>query len=335
MSLVLPVFYTLLQLFTLAFIGFLMVRLLKYPRRFFRTLSAFTANVALPIYFFVSVSKTDPRDVAAAWIFLPAALLVIAIGLAFGWLSSRLVGLGTDERRAAMGLSSFGNSSYIPVTLMDIFPLTLPSIAGMFPAKTASLYIGVYLLLYSPTLWTLGNWLVTGSGKKLRFWDVVTPPFLGILSGLSVVLLGLQGILFRADLPFLHVYKALERIGSLTVPLVMISVGALLAGLSLRGEGTAGHWRAALSVSVVRFLLLPLAFVGAYLLLLKRMGLAPVQVWVLFLETMIPPATNFSVMAARSARNEDLVSLTLLVTYLLYLVALPVGLVVFLRMTGA
>lgn len=332
MNLVLPVFYTLLQLFVLALIGFALVRLLKYPRRFFRHLSAFTANIALPVYFFVSVSRTDPADVAAGWIFLPASVAVIAAGVAFGWVSSRLCGLDVDERRAAMGLAAFGNSGYVPLTLMEIFPLTLPAVAGMFPARTASLYVGIYLLVYSPALWTLGNYLVTGSGKKLRIGDLVTPPFLGILSGLAVVLLGLQGVLLRPDLPFLHVYKALERIAALTIPLVMVSVGALLAGLGLRGGGKVGHWKAALSVAAVRLLLLPLAFLGVYFLFLKRIGLTPVQQWVLFLETMVPPATNFSVMASRSARNEDLVSVTLLATYLLYLVALPAGLVAFLRL---
>jgi predicted permease len=49
----------------------------------------------------------------------------------------------------------------------------------------------------------------------------------------------------------------------------------------------------------------------------------------------LPPATNFSVMASRSGRNEAHVSFTLLATYVLYLFALPLYLLLFLRLTSA
>jgi predicted permease len=88
-------------------------------------------------------------------------------------------------------------------------------------------------------------------------------------------------------------------------------------------------------VSAVRFVLFPSAFVAAYILVMKPLAFSPAQVWTIFLLMHLPPATNFSVMASRAGRNEAQVSFTLLVTYLLYLVALPLYLLLFLRLVDA
>jgi hypothetical protein len=90
----------------------------------------------------------------------------------------------------------------------------------------------------------------------------------------------------------------------------------------------------AAAVAGVRYVALPLCFVAVYLLLLRPLGFTPVQDWVLFLEMHVPPATNLTIMAVRAERNEHHVSFTLLVTYLLYIVVLPLFMYVFLRLTG-
>jgi predicted permease len=65
---------------------------------------------------------------------------------------------------------------------------------------------------------------------------------------------------------------------------------------------------------------------------MKPLAFSPAQIWTIFLLMHLPPATNFSVMASRAGRNEAHVSFTLLVTYLVYLVALPLYLLLFLRL---
>jgi hypothetical protein len=82
----------------------------------------------------------------------------------------------------------------------------------------------------------------------------------------------------------------------------------------------------------VRFVLFPAAFVAAYFLLMRPLAFTPAQVWTLFLLMHLPPATNFSVMASRSGRNEAAVSFTLLATYIIYIAALPLYLLLFLRL---
>jgi predicted permease len=330
----LAVFYALLQLLFLSGLGFFLSRLRGWPRELFHGFNRFVASVALPVYFFTSIARTDPASLRSSWIFPLVAAASILLGLAFSAPLFSLAGASRDDRRAGIGLSTFGNSGYLPLALMEILPLSLPAMAERYGFSIAPLYIGVYLMVYSPMLWTLGNWLITGTGRP-RLGELITPPFVGIVAGLAVLGLGLQRPLLDPALPFYHVFRALERIGATTVPLVMIALGAMIGELAFEPGTRRGLFGMAAAVSVVRFALFPAAFVAAYFLVMKPLAFSPAQVWAIFLLMHLPPATNFSVMASRAGRNEAHVSFTLLATYLVYLVALPLFLLLFLRLVDA
>ena len=330
----LAVFYTLLQLLVLMALGFGLARFRGYPRILFQGLNRLTLNVALPVYFFVGISATSLADIRSGWIFPIASVVLITVSLSLSAPLLRLLRTPQEDRRTGMALSAFGNSGYIPLALMEIFPLTLPALAERFNPATATVYIGAFILVNSPLQWSLGNWLIAGRRGRPKATELITPPFVGILAGFAIVVTGVQGPLFDPHLPFLYAYKALEKVGNLTLPLIMICLGAMIAELSFE----AGSWREMLgmaaAVSAVRYLALPLCFVAAYLFFLRPLGFTPVQNWVLFLEMHIPPATNLTIMAARAERNEHHVSFTLLVTYLLYILVLPLFMYVFIRLTG-
>jgi predicted permease len=328
---VLAVFYALLQLLFLSGLGFFLSRLRGWPRELFHGFNRFVATVALPVYFFTSFARTDLASLRSSWIFPLVAVVVLLLGLAFSASLFSVLGFSRDERRAGMSLSTFGNNAFLPLALMEILPLSLPAMAERFGFSVTPLYIGTFLLVNSPILWSLGNWLVTGTGRP-RLGELVTPPFLGIVAGLAVLGLGLQRPLLDPALPFYHVFRALERIGATTVPLIMIALGAMIGELAFEPGTRRGLFGMAAVVSVVRFVLFPAAFVAAYFLVLKPLAFTPPQVWTIFLLMHLPPATNFSVMASRAGRNEAHVSFTLLVTYILYLAVLPMYLLLFLRL---
>ena len=332
-AMVLAVFYALLQLLFLSGLGFVLSRLRGWPRELFHGFNRFVASVALPLSFFTSIARTDPASLRSSWIFPIAAVATILLGLALSAPVFSTPGFSRDDRRAGLGLSTFGNSGYLPLALMEILPLSLPALSGRFGFSIAPLYIGTYLMVYSPALWTLGNWLVTGTGRP-RPGELVTPPFVGIVAGLAVLGFGLQRPLLDQALPFYHVFRALERIGATTVPLVMVALGAMIGELAFEPGTRRGLFGMAAAVSVVRFVLFPAAFVAAYFLVLKPLAFTPAQIWTLFLLMHLPPATNFSVMASRTGRNEAHVSFTLLATYIIYIVALPLYLLLFLRLLG-
>ncbi len=333
-SIFIPVFYTLLQLLFLLAFGYFLAKFRGWEYKFFRQLGQFIVRVSLPLYFFVRISKTNLYNVKKGLLLPLTAVILTAIGLTASMLLFHFFKLNKNEKRAAIGMSSFGNSGYIPLTLIEIFPFTLPMITEKFNVEISSLYVGLYLLVQSPLLWSVGNFLVRGSSDRIRVKDFISPPLIGISIGLVTVIFGFQKILFDPKLPLLHIYKALDRISSITLPMIMISLGAMIANLSYSGQNRNKLIKMAISVSAIRFLLYPAIFFASYFLFLRKLIHDPIMIWVIFLEMHIPPATNLSVMAIQGETNEDTVSFTLLFTYIVYLIFLPLYLFLLLNLPG-
>ncbi len=258
-----------------------------------------------------------------------------AVGILVGLIGARVSGAArSGYRRQTIALSAFGNSGYMPVTVTEIFAGTLPGFASVFGREEPALLIGAYLIAFSPLLWSVGNYIMTGKGRRLRLRTFVSPPFVGIVAGISVPLLGLHGVFADPRLPLATVVNVAERLGSVTFPLVLIVVGSMIAEL-----GHPRHVRPPIKVmaavvSIARFLVLPGLFWLVYLLFLDRLDVARPVIWVLFLETHVPPATNLAIMARDKDVGRDEAAFVLFVTYLVYLVLLPVFMMIFLGITG-
>ncbi len=330
----LPVFYTVLQLFALIAVGFFLKRFGGWEDRFFSTLSSFVVKIALPLYLFIKISSSDPDTIVKSPVFLLAALIIIGAGIIVSILVFYFLPLKSDEKRAGIAFSSFGNSGYFPLSVIEIFPVTLPLISELFGTSEPTLYVGVYLLINSPLLWSVGNYLMTGKGRCPGIKEIITPPFVGVVLGFIALLTGFGVIAGNQELPVFHVLSALERISAMTMPLILISLGAMIGNLHTSGEKLSKLLLMAGATSAVRFLIMPALFYGSYFLFLKNLNLTPVQLWVLFLETHIPPASNLAVMAHSKGINEDYAAYTLLVTYSLYMIIFPFYLMLFLSLPG-
>jgi len=217
---------------------------------------------------------------------------------------------------------------------MEIFPITLPIISRLFGTAEPTLYVGVYILVFSPLLWSIGNYLMTGKGKRPGFKELITPPFIGVLLGFFALLTGFGTLAANQKLPFFHIISALRMIASLTLPLILISLGAMIGNLHTSKEKPSKLLLMAGATTFVRFLIMPAVFYGSYFLFIKNLHLSPGQLWVLFLETHIPPASNLSAMANSRGVNIDYSAYTLLVTYGSYMLIFPFYLMLFLRLPG-
>jgi hypothetical protein len=328
----LAVLYTMLQLVVLAGLGVFLRRGLGWPPAFFRRLSRLFVRVVLPVYFFVRMARVDLDVLSGALVFPLAAIAFVLISLGLSTAAFTLLGMRGAERRSAVAMGSFGNSGYIPITITEIFPLTYPLIAEVIDPNIALVYIGTYVFAYSPLLWSLGNFIITGSGTRLRLRDLISPPLIGISLGLLVPILGLGPLLFDESLPLYHIFSALDRLSALTLPLALISLGAIIGGIAVPKSARGNYGKLAAGVAVLRFVAYPGLFFLLYALLLRRMNVSPVVLWVLFLETAVPPANNLAIMTSNAGRNENYAGFSLLVNYSLYVFALPILLILFLSL---
>ncbi|MDA3940503.1 MAG: AEC family transporter [Spirochaetia bacterium] len=330
----LPIFYTVLQLFALIAIGFFLKKFGDWSDSFFTSLSKFVVRISLPLYLFIKISSSDPQAIVRSPIFLLAAVVIMSAAAIVSIIVFTFLPFKSDEKRAGIAFSTFGNSGYFPLSVIEIFPITLPIISELFGTGEPTLYVGVYLLVNSPLLWSAGNYLMTGKGRRPGIKEIITPPFVGVLFGFLALLTGFGEIAGNKELPFFHIISSLERISVMTLPLILISLGAMIGNLHASKEKSSKLFLMAGATSFVRFLIMPALFYGSYFLFLKNLNLSSGQLWVLFLETHIPPASNLAVMAHSKGINEDYAAYTLMVTYGLYMIIFPFYLMLFLRLPG-
>ena len=330
----LPIFYTVLQLFSLIAVGFFLKRFGGWEDSFFTSISKFVVRVALPLYLFIKISSSDPNVIIKSPLFLLAAVVIMGLGALVSIGIFYFLPFEADEKRAGIAFSTFGNSGYFPLSVIEIFPVTLPLISELFGTTEPTLYVGVYLLVNSPLLWSAGNFLITGKGRRPGIKEIITPPFVGVLLGFIALLTGFGAIAGNQRLPLFHIISALEMISIMTLPLILISLGAMIGNLHAASKKPSKLILMAGVTSSIRFLIMPALFYGSYFLFLKNLNLSPAQLWVLFLETHIPPASNLAVMAHSKGVNEDYAAYTLMVTYGLYMVIFPFYLMLFLKMIG-
>lgn len=338
LSYFIPVVFGVLQFIGMAMVGWGLRRSGRFPTRFFNDASAFMIDVALPFYYFSRLSRADIEDVKSSAFFPAAAALVFLGTLAVSWLYFSARRYPAGEKRPAMAMGTFGNSGFMALFLAELFPSMIPALQRQFGVTTPLLYIGTFVLVTSPLLWTVGYYLVTGAAGKFKPRDLATPPLIGILAGLAVSVSGLSPILLDSGLPFYYLMTALDKVGGVAFTMLIVCLGASIANIKVaHREQLRSYIRLGLDISVIRFLVLPGFFFASWFLVVKPLGLSPTHAWVLFLEMVIPTANNFPIIASRvkdAGDLEDRIGFALLVNYLLYMVALPLWLMLFLSLPG-
>ncbi|HUX13222.1 MAG TPA: AEC family transporter [Spirochaetia bacterium] len=330
-----PVLLGMIQLIVLSLIGYILRRKDFLSESFFGELSHFLVTVALPLYYFVKVSRTDVNDIVSSLI-LPIGAVVI---LASTYLVSRgyfsLLGYQGQDRKTAMALSIFGNAGFMPLFLVQLFPTVMPQLRDKFGTTTPLLYVGVYLFVASPALWAGGNYLMSGTPSKPTLRQVVSPPIFGIIAGLLVPITGIRPLLDNPSLPFSQIMSAFQSLGDVIFSLMLVCLGASIANLPrITRESAPDLVRMSVHVSIVRFLFVPGLFFAFYFAVIRPLALTPTHAWVFFLQMTIPSATSIAVLATRTRTNEDKVAFSLLVNYLLYIFVLPLYLMVFFALPG-
>ena len=331
MDYVLPVFYAVLQLILLLGVGFAARRTRRFSDEFFKNLSRFVVRIALPLFFVARVGRADLSALTDALVMPLASIGIIALSLGLSLLFFLVLPFRGADRRAGVALSTFGNSGYMPLTLATVLPASLPALESKTGSELPLILIAAYVLLYSPLLWSVGRYTISRTEEKQSFRaiDLLSPPLVGIILGGLIALSGLQPFLENRALPFYHLFSAIDLLSGVTLPLALVSLGALIGGLEISRDALHHYLGMALSVAVVRYVMLPALFFGALLSGLFG-GLGAAALFVIFLEMHTPPATNLSLIATESGVNREHAAVTLLVSYLLYLILMPGYLVLFL-----
>lgn len=239
---------------------------------------------------------------------------LFASGLLWMALIIRIMHIASP-RGTVLALGAIQNSVYMPLPIASVL---LPA----DQAIRAQFYIGCLVIVFTPVLWSLGVLLLSGRASAVqetsRWRLVFNPPFVAALSGACTKLVfSAAGIGLPAP-----VLQFLATMGSATVPVAMVILGALLAEVkSLRAvEG-----RAVWGICLVKLALVPATILAVFALWQPS---DPILRLVLFLEATAPPATNISIIVRRFGGDTQLVAAATFVAYLLSIATIPFWLVV-------
>lgn len=293
------IFWRVLTIFSLTIFGVVARKSGSFREEARESVANIIMNITLPSLIFVSMTS----DITWERLVLGAAtpligLLLVLLMMAVTALLGRWISV-TDERRGTfMVLCSMPNSSFIA------FPVVL-SIFGQEGLAYAVLYdIGVTIAFCSAAILALQNGVIEkGSWKAL-----INPSLVAMILALLVNRMGLS-------IPEL-VLVPFRIMGDATVPLAMLLMGYLLAGLGLRSNAISLELGVAL---VCKLLLYPLL---AYLLMLP-FNLDPLVRTVIIMEAAMPSMASAPVLVEKYGGDGEFAVTGVFVTTLLSMVTIP------------
>lgn len=272
--------------FLLAAVGFVWVRLgNEYRIRFVTQLSM---TLAVPCLIFTALMTTEIAPSALSALSLAAIASYAVITLAF-W---GLTGFLKLDRRTYLAPLIFGNTGNLGLPL------------ALFAFGETGLGFAIVIFAITAVLsFTFGVWLVSGGGSLSV---VVKEPIV------AATLLGALFLWQGWETPrFLT--NALDLIGQMAIPLMLITLGVAIARL------TPGHLGQAVWLSLLK----AMVCVGIAAAMGLWFGLEPVAFAVLVLQVGTPVAVTSYLLAEKYGANADAVAGLVVVSTLLSVVLLP------------
>jgi hypothetical protein len=267
-------------------------------------LSAATVNLFLPCLIFAKVVEHFKPAAQPGWWALPLSGIVIAlVGTGLGAVA--FIGQ-LPEKRDMLPVAGMQNAGYL------VLPVGLALYPGSF--DTFAVYVFLFVLGFNPVLWGLGKILVTGNrGQKPRFRDLLTPPLVANLIGISSALSGAGRVLPKP------VLDAVDLVGTAAVPVATVVLGAVLGGISVRFRSHLGDAARAMAV---KFFALPL--IVLFVVHLTRLHASnPLLAEFFIIEGASAPAVGLVLMVRTYGGNEQRVGTVMLLSYAVCTLALP------------
>ncbi len=283
--------------------GALLVRFKIINKDALRTLGKLVYFLMLPCLLFTNLAASiNLQQLSEYWIFPVSCAVHVFTGILAGSLVVKICCPNHGMASGVAAATAFSNTGYLPIPLMIAVTQVFPCFQNdPLAADTAVAYISIFLVGYSPLLWTFGHSMIAGKKiQEISFRQFFPPPVIGVLLG---VIFGLTPFLKEITCStsglLNPLYKATSIIAMGTVPCALLLLGGNLADGPVKG---AVSKRSIFSVILVRLIIFPaLAILCVYLL--RHFGLIPgslLLALVLVVEAGSPSATNLIVMATLS-----------------------------------
>ena len=298
---IMVVFQTMLKLFLLLVLGFVLFKCHIFDEYTNKKISALIVNVASPMLIISSIAGVEGSNKSIVFLMIGAGILMYIGFIILGKIINRIFPFPKKDWPVYECMVVFANTGFMgyPV-LLDVFGQE-----AVFYASLIHMAFNFFVYTYAIMCLTKGD----DSEFKLNFKQLLTP-------GIILIFVGIFIYLFDIQLPSV-LMDTINSVGSLTAPLSMMMIGSSLAIYPIKESFT--DWHSYLFAGV-RLLLIP--FVT--MMVCRLLSINPYFANITIITNAMPVGSMVLMLATQYNANVKIVTRNIVVSTLLSVITIPI-----------
>lgn len=298
---IMVVFQTMLKLFLLLILGFVLFKCHIFDEYTNKKISALIVNVASPMLIISSIAGVEGSNKSIVFLMIGAGILMYIGFIILGKIINRIFPFPKKDWPVYECMVVFANTGFMgyPV-LLDVFGQE-----AVFYASLIHMAFNFFVYTYAIMCLTKGD----DSEFKLNFKQLLTPGIIWIFVGIFIYLFDIQ-------LPSV-LMDTINSVGSLTAPLSMMMIGSSLAVYPIKDSFT--DWRSYV-FAFVRLMIVP--FVT--MIMCRLLHIDAYYANITIITNAMPVGSMVLMLATQYNANVKIVTRNIVVSTLLSVITIPI-----------
>lgn len=298
---IMVVFQTMLKLFLLLILGFVLFKCHIFDEYTNKKISALIVNVASPMLIISSIAGVEGSNKSIVFLMISAGILMYIGFIILGKIINRIFPFPKKDWPVYECMVVFANTGFMgyPV-LLDVFGQE-----AVFYASLIHMAFNFFVYTYAIMCLTKGD----DSEFKLNFKQLLTP-------GIILSFVGIFIYLFDIQLPSV-LMDTINSVGSLTAPLSMMMIGSSLAVYPIKDSFT--DWRSYV-FAFVRLMIVP--FVT--MIMCRLLHIDAYYANITIITNAMPVGSMVLMLATQYNANVKIVTRNIVVSTLLSVITIPI-----------
>ena len=298
---IMVVFQTMLKLFLLLVLGFVLFKCHIFDEYTNKKISALIVNVASPMLIISSIAGVEGSNKSIVFLMIGAGILMYIGFIILGKIINRIFPFPKKDWPVYECMVVFANTGFMgyPV-LLDVFGQE-----AVFYASLIHMAFNFFVYTYAIMCLTKGD----DSEFKLNFKQLLTP-------GIVLIFVGIFIYLFDIQLPSV-LMDTINSVGSLTAPLSMMMIGSSLAVYPIKDSFT--DWRSYV-FAFVRLMIVP--FVT--MIMCRLLHIDAYYANITIITNAMPVGSMVLMLATQYNANVKIVTRNIVVSTLLSVITIPI-----------
>ena len=298
---IMVVFQTMLKLFLLLVLGFVLFKCHIFDEYTNKKISALIVNVASPMLIISSIAGVEGNEKSIVFLMIGAGILMYIGFIILGKIINRIFPFPKKDWPVYECMVVFANTGFMgyPV-LLDVF------------GQEAVFYASLIHMAFNFFVYTYAIMCLTKSDDsefKLNFKQLLTP-------GIVLIFIGILIYLFDIQLPSV-LMDTINSVGSLTAPLSMMMIGSSLAVYPIKDSFT--DWRSYV-FAFVRLMIVP--FVT--MIMCRLLHIDAYYANITIITNAMPVGSMVLMLATQYNANVKIVTKNIVVSTLLSVITIPI-----------